>query len=591
MAPKSQSNASKGKGKRAAGNQGQNPTSTTPNQSQGSGGNSKGKQPATPQSSQGARRRNGKKKPAPAGNQVPLHLRVTKPSQSPHNPAGQPTQSSSGPSSSQSPKPSNTGKGRQQQQPSGPTTPLAGPPASKLPSGAVDPSSRQFDSRLAAMREGSVAKGTPARESGLGKAGVQSGTNVANPTNAAVVHRQKTARRPERPAVRTPVCPAPGAWATYMGQISAHDEMSDLYVQGGKGLDSAALEKMLADSSRSGEEKLQKLKEVVLALGRICEGRNQTIRALKEDYARLFPRRELWEEEKEIMLSLANQRENEILQQLDKAETRCRFLLEENLELKAQLESKEEQSAESNAVKAADWAAIAGGEVAEDNTEVGENGLEQQVPTKSELEIGDEALTQAIEAAKEITTAGKHVECLRDAAAQVPSEDDKNLGDLEADQAVERNLLVSLESEGVVDASTITEAPVSEFVEASTQTAPAASVEVVDTSMQTVKVEVAVLEALTQTEADVPPETSDSLVQTEPVIISEGRWGRGLLLVFLMLLWAFITLWGRSGDQQIWLEANTVVSEVGGMSAWPFWLQELRFDLSDWLQIDRVMLG
>ncbi|WEW56393.1 hypothetical protein PRK78_001836 [Emydomyces testavorans] len=645
MAPNRQNKTAQNKGKQPIRNQGQNPTSTTPNQPQGSGVN-KGKQPATPQGSQGAGSSNGNNKPASAGSQVPLRLRATMPGQPPRdsgaNAGSQTTQSTSGsPAVSQKKKKNkNKNKNKNQQgrqEPTGPTsTPMTGAPVTvaapatssnpvaKTPSGNLNVSTQEFAIRLAAMREGSVVNRAPT--------GVPSGGNVDNQAKPVATRDPQTAPIRRR---GNPVRPAPGQWATFAEQIRAHDGLSDHYVYSDKGLDITELDKQLGDSTIRDVEKLRRLREIVIAQNRILGARNKMIHGLEQIIKDLDAEKKQWQQDKESMQTEADEQAEmltlqieELEAQLDRLDRKIEDLAVENHSLVVQLLLKDPQPIEQQAAEFAarvvtsDESASATqlegqGEIAKIHNEVGENGLEQQglteqVVDKSKLTKGDQSASQVPEESDEITSAGKGLE--GDSSEIQHRSKDDNCEELEAQQAVERNLFVSLEGEGVFGAmgnvslaedSSLpdTKAPLHKVVDGYTQTASAASVDVVDAEMQTVEVEVDTLEASTQTVwaedvlsetqigGEVSSKTKDGSVQTEPVIISEGRWWRGFILVLLMLLWAFIIMfWGQNGEQQMWLEANTV-SYVGDMSASPFWLQELRYNLSDWLQIDRVMLG
>ncbi|EEP79422.1 predicted protein [Uncinocarpus reesii 1704] len=592
MAPNRQNNGSRNKGKQSGRKQGQNPTSTTRNQSEGSGVK-RGSQSATPQSSQAAGRGNGNSQQAAPAAQVPLRLRATMPGRPSSNPGataqGQPT--SSAPPKSQTAKNNRTG----QQQPTGPTTPLAGqePAAVASPAAATrliqktgrgifDLTTRFGASSWAAAKGGIEAAKTPVSVGGQTATGVQSGT---------IVNRGWPVANRGQPT-------ASSQWSSWSYQLQYHSSFLELYTDENHGLSADRIDLLLDDSTISTAEKFCHFREMSLAMDRVLRAKAQEINGLRKEILSLDAKqRDLLlemeaqqlqaDERAETLVEEAEQDARDAQNLQDRLEHEIWTLAEENLYLLGCLEPKESEQA-----------SVASERLADNHDEVGGTGLEPDTPIKSELTTGEESVSQILETLDEIASAGKHLERLQDETEdQHQSEvDNDTIGDLEADQAVERNLFVSMESEGVSDAVGFAmadepsgmDASLPKFVDNSTQTC----VDNVDGSTQTVEpVEVALLETSTQTEAEVPLETQDSLVQTEPVIISKSRWWRGLVLVFLMLLWAFIVLWSRSDDQQMWLEANTLVSDVGDMSAWPSWLEELRFDLSNWLQVDRVMLG
>ncbi|PGG98722.1 hypothetical protein GX51_06652 [Blastomyces parvus] len=126
-----------------------------------------------------------------------------------------------------------------------------------------------------------------------------------------------------------------------------------------------------------------------------------------------------------------------------------------------------------------------------------------------------------------------------------------------------------------------------EILESSTQTAVDAGVH-----------EVKMMESSTQTDiAAGVCETIDVLVQTEPVTVTQGgELSQSLKLALIMLAWAVIMLWGHREDQRLWLDANGVSrAALVGMkdrSLGPFlWIEQLRYVLVVWLQVDRVLPG
>ncbi|EER39166.1 conserved hypothetical protein [Histoplasma capsulatum H143] len=100
-------------------------------------------------------------------------------------------------------------------------------------------------------------------------------------------------------------------------------------------------------------------------------------------------------------------------------------------------------------------------------------------------------------------------------------------------------------------------------------------------------------EGSSQTEADM----TDALVQTEPVTVLQGSGlARGIRLALIMFAWAAIMLWGHKEDQRLWLDANGVsrasLVAIRDRSLGPFlWLEQLKFELILWLQVDRVLPG
>ncbi|EGC44797.1 conserved hypothetical protein [Histoplasma capsulatum var. duboisii H88] len=109
---------------------------------------------------------------------------------------------------------------------------------------------------------------------------------------------------------------------------------------------------------------------------------------------------------------------------------------------------------------------------------------------------------------------------------------------------------------------------------------------------------VALLEASTQTDRNYGAcEMTDALVQTEPVTVLQGSGlARGIRLALIMFAWAAIMLWGHKEDQRLWLDANRVsrasLVAIRDRSLGPFlWLEQLKFELILWLQVDRVLPG
>ncbi|OAX83556.1 hypothetical protein ACJ72_02086 [Emergomyces africanus] len=131
------------------------------------------------------------------------------------------------------------------------------------------------------------------------------------------------------------------------------------------------------------------------------------------------------------------------------------------------------------------------------------------------------------------------------------------------------------------------------MLEASTQT-----VVEIDISNSTQTRKVGVFEASTQTYiANGVCDMRDVQVQTDPVTVLRGSGvGQKIRLALIMLAWVVIIHWGHTKDQQLWLEANGLTHSafvgIRDRSLGPFpWLEQLRYDLIIWLQIDRVLPG
>ncbi|EDN06293.1 predicted protein [Histoplasma mississippiense (nom. inval.)] len=131
------------------------------------------------------------------------------------------------------------------------------------------------------------------------------------------------------------------------------------------------------------------------------------------------------------------------------------------------------------------------------------------------------------------------------------------------------------------------------MLEASSQTTVG-----IDFSTSTQTDTVALLEASTQTDRNYGAwEMTDVLVQTEPVTALQGSGlARGIRLALIMFAWATIMLWGHKEDQRLWLDANGVsrasLVAIRDRSLGPFlWLEQLKFELILWLQVDRVLPG
>ncbi|PGH09013.1 hypothetical protein AJ79_05808 [Helicocarpus griseus UAMH5409] len=106
-----------------------------------------------------------------------------------------------------------------------------------------------------------------------------------------------------------------------------------------------------------------------------------------------------------------------------------------------------------------------------------------------------------------------------------------------------------------------------------------------------------VRDALVQTEAGASTSQRDAGAQTEPVTVLQGSGlRRALKLALIMLVWAAIVTWGHKEDQKLWLDANdvsrTALIGLRERSLGPFPLiDQLRFNLIVWLDLDRVLPG
>lgn len=617
--------------KQQARKQGRNPTSSNPNQSQGSGTN-RGSQPSTSRDSQTAGRGNGnQQRPAPAAAQVPLHLRVTVPNQPSRNPGAnagsQTSQSTSGsPAMPQRDnKPQSLNQDSQslgRQPPTGSTTtlPASTPVAAvaQAPSNSSVPSKDRelkcLKARMAAERENRANRRLPGRPATGPARGAKVGkmaTPVSNPSPQTATMNPGSGRQ------------ALGAWGNYQSAIKAYDDVSKVYVYGRQGMNVAELDTTLKNSEISDAVKLQDLRAKTIAQDQILNRLNKKLTTYENQITGLLEQKEQWQQDKESMQS-----ENE-----DK--TRRIGSLEQDIEcLRESLASFTFHQGPFRLGWHTSVGTLKGhGEIAKPQDEVEENGLEQQTPTNKQLvdkytqtTTDDESLSQITGAVDEIISAGKHIENLYDDAQESQhqcEDDEESLGDLDTQEAVERNPFDFLDDEDLNDWMEMgsfgidklvsgTMAPLCKVADTSvqTETCPtvdvgvSASVEVVDSCVQTVEVEVATEEASTQTTwaedvlsevhvgVQVFPETKDSLVQTGPVITIQRSWTLGLFLMTLFTLWSVMTWFmAKWEEENKWLEVNGVHANDYEPFISFFWPQTLRYTLSVWLQVDQVMLG
>ncbi|KAI2085982.1 hypothetical protein LOZ36_003617 [Ophidiomyces ophidiicola] len=563
-------------GKQPVQNQEHNSTSNSPNQAQALGIN-KDHETAMPLNSHGVN--NNQHSPESPGGKVPLHLSVTTPSQPPLSPepniGNQMSQSTNG-----SPVESHIKNGRKKNQEghlwaTGETNtpkavtpvalvfqPTASSPVAKVTSGDIDAPDRHFLVRSAQIKEQGYLSKTPVAAARKASTGVQSGERMDTKVTPLARHKPHIAiksqvRPTERPA-------PPGQWANFSEAIRVHDTLTNEYVFSDKDLDIAELDNnVLNNNSLSGERKLQQLLEPVQEQQKGFEFET---------------------------LTMENHR----------------------LSTKLQSVSKDSQTINPQAVEPAAHVVVSGALTELLEAHRGIAGTHEEV-----WEYGAEYTSQMAKLVNEITSASKHIEGLQydlmDVQPKIENDKDKPR-DFETQEAMEQTSFVSLESEGIFEAMEGSplaeyllmpeiEAPPQEGVTTSPAPAPVAMVDVAHTFVQSVAcqtvdvdvldvaccTDVAVVDVSMQTDAKIFLEMKDTPVQTEPVIISESGWWRGLMLVFLMLIWVFLIFWNRNGQQQMWLEANDG-SGLAPISS-IFFLPELRYNLNVWLQVDRVMLG